>query len=137
MTKNLTVRLPAEWEEQDAVLLAWPHEQTDWAEHLQEAQQTFCEIIRAIIRFEKVILIVPDEGKVRQKLEASGLRLNKISLFELPYNDTWARDFGPVTIQTEQGHLLLDFIFNGWGNKFNAVLDNQLTTKMAAAGAFG
>ena len=31
-------RLPAEWEEQDGVLLAWPHEETDWRSCLDEVE---------------------------------------------------------------------------------------------------
>ena len=137
MKNTSTRRLPAEWEDQDAVLLAWPHEQTDWAEQLEETQQTFAEIIRAISRFQRVLLIVPDKAKACSRLEAAAIDLNRVRLYELPCNDTWARDFGPLTVQTEQGPLLLDFVFNGWGNKFSADLDNQLTRCLTAAGAFG
>ncbi|HJV34612.1 agmatine deiminase family protein, partial [Geomonas sp.] len=28
-------RLPAEWEPQDGVLLAWPHEESDWRPYLE------------------------------------------------------------------------------------------------------
>ena len=132
-----TRHLPAEWEEQDAVILAWPHELTDWAEHLEEAQQTFCAIIRAIGRFEKILLIVSDKAQVLKQLQGSSIDLAQIHLYELPCNDTWARDFGPLTVKTEQGLLLLDFVFNGWGNKFKADLDTKLTSGLAAAGAFG
>ena len=137
MNNALTRRFPAEWEAQDAVLLAWPHEQTDWSDQLEEAQRTFCEIIRAISHFEKVILLVPEKSHVHQALKFAHLQMDNICLFEAPYNDTWARDFGPLSVQTDQGVLLLDFIFNGWGNKFRAELDNQLTRKLSQAGAFG
>ncbi len=137
MTHNQTRRLPAEWEAQDAVLLAWPHELTDWANQLAEAQKTYCDIIHAISRFEQVILIVADKAQVLKQLQNRGLNLARVHLYELPCNDTWARDFGPLTVQTKQGLLLLDFVFNGWGNKFKADLDTKLTVGLAAAGAFG
>ena len=49
---------------------------------------------------------------------------------EIESNDTWARDHGPITIFSEQKLELLDFVFNGWGQKFGATLDNQITKKL-------
>ncbi|MCF6179608.1 MAG: agmatine deiminase family protein [Geopsychrobacter sp.] len=130
-------RLIAEGEKQDGVLLAWPHAGTDWAGQLQVAQQTFAEIIRAITRFETVVLIVPSIEATLPQLAAYNIDLNSISCYELPCNDTWARDFGPLAIETEQGIELQNFIFNGWGNKFCANLDNRLTQGLSSLGAFG
>jgi len=136
--KNLnTIRLPAEWETQDAVLLAWPDEETDWIDQLPSAQQTFIAIIREISRFEPVLLIVHDIKSVHRRLLAEGLDLGQIRLYQLPYNDTWARDFGPIGIQAGSEVQLLDFIFNGWGNKFCAEQDNCISQRLAAAGGFG
>jgi len=49
----MQIRLPAEWEEQDVVLLAWPHGATDWSGMLDEACRCFTAIAQAICRFEK------------------------------------------------------------------------------------
>ncbi len=137
MRTYLSRRLPAEWEKQDAVLMAWPHELTDWSEQLNNARQTFCEIVRTICRFEPVLLIVPNKDLALHQLDVTSINLKQILLYELPCNDTWARDFGPLTVQTDHGPLLLNFVFNGWGNKFKADLDNQLTVSLFADGAFG
>ena len=40
------LRLPAEWESHDCVLMAWPHEYTDWAYMLDEARECFAEPYR-------------------------------------------------------------------------------------------
>ncbi len=130
-------RLPAEWEKQDAILIAWPHKLTDWAPQLSAAEQVFARIIREISHCESILLIVQQEKPVAQILSATGADLKNIFFHTLPCNDPWARDFGPLTILTEQGPVLLDFTFNGWGNKFDASLDNELTTKLHAAKAFG
>ncbi|MBN2684306.1 MAG: agmatine deiminase family protein [Pontiellaceae bacterium] len=113
-----TKRLPAEWEPQDAVLLAWPHENTDWAPVLKAAQQTFDHIAQAIERFQRVIRVAPDA-------------------FNILTDDTWARDFGPITIEENGSPLLIDFTFNGWGNKFSAEQDNLITQALHQLGAFG
>ena len=98
--------------------MAWPHENTDWAPMLDEAQKTFSEIINAVERFERVILIRPDTC-------------------DAPPNDTWARDFGPITIEDNGKPVLLDFTFNGWGGKFPAEKDNALTRHLHKLGVFG
>jgi len=111
-------RWPAEWEPQDAVLLAWPHENTDWSPVLQQAQVTFSNIIQAIERFQRVILVGPNA-------------------YNLPTNDTWARDFGPITIVENGKPVLLDFTFNGWGGKFPADRDNAVNRSLHKQGTFG
>ena len=129
--------LPAEWEPQDAVLICWPHEKTDWAPYLKEAEAVFADIAEAVTRFEKLIVVVHNETIVRTKLEKRGVHMDRVALYEIESNDTWARDFGPITIYENGKPVLLDFTFTGWGGKFEAGLDNQITSKLHAAGAFG
>ena len=90
-------RLPAEWEPQDAVLICWPHEKTNWAPYLNEAEAVLMDIAEAITRFEKLIVVVPDKGCVHTKLAARGVNMKNIALYEIESNDIWARDFGPIT----------------------------------------
>ncbi|HPR83412.1 MAG TPA: agmatine deiminase family protein [Pontiellaceae bacterium] len=130
-------RLPAEWEPQDAVLICWPHEKTDWAPYLNEAEAVFMDIAQAVARFEKLIVVVPDETCIHTKLAARGVNMANVALYEIESNDTWARDFGPITVYENGQPVLLDFTFTGWGGKFEAGLDNQITAKLHAAGAFG
>ncbi len=133
----MTRRLPAEWEEQDGVLLAWPHEQSDWRPWLARVEPAFIEIAKQVSLRERVIIVAPDEGAVQPKLEAVGARMDNIRLFRIDTNDTWARDFGPLTVLADEKPLLLDFGFNGWGLKFAANLDNLITRELHVAGAFG
>nr|WP_321467373.1 agmatine deiminase family protein [uncultured Desulfobulbus sp.] len=130
-------RLPAEWEPQDGVLLAWPHENTDWCETLEAVQQVFVAITKAISRFESVVIVAPDTDSVQQQLEQAGIDPIKIRLFGLPTNDTWARDFGPISVLAGGFPLILDFGFNAWGLKFAADQDNRITGRLAGLGAFG
>lgn len=60
-----------------------------------------------------------------------------IRLCFLAANDVWARDFGPISIEENGQRKLLNFTFNGWGNKFDASLDNTLTERLHLAGVFG
>jgi len=123
-------RLPAEWEPQDGVMLAWPHEQTDWKDHLEEVVTTYCEIVSTISRFEKVLIIAPEAKPVKAILAARGIDLAQVTVVGLPTNDTWSRDFGPITVIDNGQSLLLDFGFNGWGLKFAANFDNLVTRRL-------
>jgi len=133
----MNTRLPAEWEAQDGVLLAWPHETSDWHPVLNLVEPVFIEIIRHISRFEQVLVVVPDIEEIRRKLVAAEVAIDRVSLFAIPSNDTWSRDFGPITVYRNGCPLLLDFGFNGWGLKFAADQDNRITARLQEASAFG
>jgi agmatine deiminase len=129
-------RLPAEWEEQDGVLLAWPDENTDWEPVLDRVEPVFAEIIAAITRFQRVVLIAAEHGRATTSMLRAGADLQRITMVDLPLNDTWARDFGPITVFEDGSPLLLDFVFNGWGFKFPADHDNRVNRRLAEAGLF-
>ncbi len=127
-------RLPAEWEIQDGVLMAWPHEGTDWSYMLDDVRPVFVDIIRQITRFERVLLTAPDAASAAEFLTNAGVDLAKVTICEIPNNDTWARDFGPITVIYNNKPTLLDFGFNGWGLKFPANLDNQISRQLKQQG---
>jgi agmatine deiminase len=132
-----TLRLPAEWEEQDGVLMAWPHEATDWRAYLAHSRDTFAQIVSHASRHARVALVTPTPDETRRTLAATETRMDRVTLYSLPTNDTWARDFGPITVFENSHPVLLDFQFNGWGGKFPAELDNRLTQRLKDHGAFG
>ena len=127
-------RLIAEWEQQDGVLLAWPHEGTDWAYMLDNVRPVFLDIIRQVVRFERVLLTAPRKADTEAYLKAAGIDMSRIIICEMPSNDTWARDFGPITVEYNNQPVLLDFGFNGWGLKFPANYDNLITKQLKEQG---
>lgn len=132
----IPVRLPAEWEAQDGVLLAWPHQSTDWKPVLSEVEPVFDTIAREISRAEKVLIVTPESARIRERLINAGANIGNTLICEIDTNDTWARDFGPITVLTDGEPTLLNFGFNGWGLKFPAFLDNCITSRLYALGAF-
>jgi agmatine/peptidylarginine deiminase len=134
-----TPRFPAEWEPQAAVLMAWPHNGTDWAARLDTTIACFSAIATAISRRETLLLLVPDaaiERAARVALAEAGTDLTRVRFVTLPYNDTWLRDSGPISLRTRDGFELLDFHFTAWGGKFEAGLDDRIVSEMAAQGLF-
>ncbi len=129
-------RLPAEWEPQDAILLAWPHEKTDWLPILNQVTEVYVELICQINRFETVIIIAPELNPVHEALQNKDLDFSRIILHQIDTNDTWIRDFGPLTVYDDNQPQLLDCNFNGWGLKFPAAKDNQATRHLYDTGIF-
>lgn len=132
---SLPVWLPAEWENHDCVLLAWPHEETDWAYMLDEARECFANIVRAISARECVLLAGPKRLCDRSVKQCS-FDPARVRFIDVETNDTWARDFGPITVEKDGALHILDFKFNAWGLKFPADKDNLITTHLALKGTF-
>lgn len=131
MTKSFSL-LP-EWAEQAAVLMAWPHESTDWQPWLAAIQQDYVELAVAIAREVPPIILCQDEAHRDLILRQLDNRCeHKPLLVIAPYNDTWCRDYGPITLGRNGQVQLLDFCFNGWGDKYDANLDNQINRSIAS-----
>ena len=126
----------AEWDQQDGILLAWPHAGTDWAYILDEVTACYVEISRAVLQDdERLVIVAPDEEEVRQGL-GPDVDWNRIDILELPTNDTWARDYGPISIRHGDRMILADFTFNAWGMKFAADCDNLINSRLDEKGVF-
>lgn len=134
MTMNNTdLRLPAEWESDGAILLAWPHEDTDWNYMLDEATDCFRRLAEAISRYYRVVIVAPDVSKPKAML--AHLPSDRVLYLTTLTNDTWARDFGPITLFGQSDRCVVcDFRFNGWGLKFASDRDNLITSHMKRSG---
>lgn len=133
MSKNQII-LPAEWAEQDFVQLTFPHADSDWADMLDEVEACFIEIAREIAKRQNLLIVCRSKKELREKLHE--IDTSRITFAELPSNDTWARDHGGITIFENGKRKVLDFTFNGWGMKFPANFDNQITRRLFGKGIF-
>ena len=128
-------RLPAEWEKQRAVQLTWPHKNTDWGYIYDDVIDCYVRLADAISQREKLIIACQYEDEVLSHLSGK-VNMSNVFLCNVPNNDTWARDHGPITVVVDGRLTLCDFCFNGWGLKFASNLDNMITRKMYASGIF-
>lgn len=117
----MSKRLLAEWEKQEAIILAMPHRNTDWKPYLKKAQNKFIELIKHISRFQKVVVLYSNKADIAKVQDNSN-----VILLNIATNDTWCRDFAPLTLLDSKNNkrIMLDFIFNAWGMKYPANLDN-------------
>lgn len=127
------IRFPAEWEPQSAVLIAWPHSDTDWADRLSSVESTYVALVVAIARFQKALILVPDNyllQHARYLLLDAGVNMQRVRFEVVEYDDTWLRDSGPVTLIDEHVFRLLDFHFTAWGGKFEASQDDLIVRNL-------
>lgn len=133
-------RLPAEWEPQAALLISWPHETTDWRDTLADIEPVYIELVHAASITQPVWVLCQDAVHAKavvDKLEAAGVDQQNVRPIITVYNDTWVRDYGPITVIRDNQAQLLDFRFDGWGGKFPADRDNGVNAALAGAGLFG
>lgn len=130
--KQEKIYYPAEWELDGSVLMALPNEDTDWNYMLGDVLKCYENIIRALTENGvKVILLCKEYDHaafVLSDLEQD-LVLN-ILMVEMPFNDTWTRDYGPIEVERFGRRRLLNFGFNGWGLKFASDKDNLVNISL-------
>lgn len=137
--------LPAEWEPQSAIMLTWPHGGTDWKPYLRQITNTYLQLADIITRYEDLLVVTPILESTQRMLaeKLSEGQMNRVHLYEMDTNDTWARDHGPISMVSRGRHNshvipihLLDFKFNGWGEKFDWKKDNAINLQLYYQGAF-
>ncbi|WP_170330895.1 agmatine deiminase family protein [Ruegeria arenilitoris] len=92
------------------------------------AQQTIADIANAISDFEPVTLLAAkeDHSSARKKLSAS------VELWDIPTDDLWCRDSGPIFVVNENGDLAITNIqFNGWGERQINTNDSQIARRVS------
>jgi agmatine/peptidylarginine deiminase len=126
-------RLPAEWEEQSFLQFTFPHRNSDWNYLIEEVSACFAEIIQAASQFQEILVGCSDINQVKPYFANT----QNIFFTEAESNDTWARDHGGITVIENNKAVIHDYVFNGWGNKFEAKLDNNITKTLFVNGVFG
>ncbi len=129
------IQFPAEWEPQSFIQFTFPHQESDWGYMYNEVAQCFARIIETVAQFEPVLVGCKNVNETASLFTSA--TSFPIHFVVVESNDTWARDHGAITIMQNGKPTLLDFTFNGWGQKFESKLDNQITLSLVAKGVFG
>ncbi len=128
--RELGYRMPAEWAPHESTWLAWPHDPVTWPDRVPIVEERYIEMIRALTPHERVDLLVKDanlESKVEQRLRDE--KIKNVTLHRIPTADSWIRDYGPNFLTFQQknnsGVAYNRWIFNAWGNKYDALLPDD------------
>jgi agmatine deiminase len=114
-TSESVGRMPAEWEPHDACLMAWPTREILWDRYFERAKQEYAATANAISEFEPVKMVTnPDQSEEARRSCGSG-----VEILEIPIDDSWVRDSGPIFCLGADGQRRgVDFVFNSWGERF-------------------
>ena len=131
MKMNDALRFPAEWERQGAVLLAWPHSDTDWSPMLDKVDSCYVRICETLSQHTTLIVATPDRHRLLPLILMSDIVPERLIWADVETNDTWTRDYGPlITTTGPDDWQINDFKFNGWGLKFAADKDNLVSSHL-------
>ena len=114
--------MPAEWEEQRAILLSWPLNPLTWEDRRAEVEAIYAGFAAAVSRFEdvKINCVRAEQPRILKLLSGAGADAARVELLDVPTNDAWCRDHGPVCLvnRATWARLLVHFRYNAWGGKF-------------------
>lgn len=133
---SLGFRMPAEWENQAAVWLSWPHNLQTWPGQFRPIPRIFAGIVAQISRFENVRIncALRLQARAKQLCVAAGAEMSRVTFYNHPTNDAWCRDHGPIFVKNDQtGEVAVtDWVHNAWGGKYPPYnLDNKIPPLIA------
>lgn len=124
----VVVNQPAEFETQEAIWLIWPA--TDHKEG-ESVENVTLAIIEALKEDVSLVITCKNKELLNEAKEIVAQRfggLKNITFLEIPSFEIWARDMGPVFVETNQNTMAIaDFNFNSWG--YSDTLDVDTKTE--------
>jgi agmatine deiminase len=129
----MSVRMPAEWAPHERTLVSWPVRASVWGPLVADAEVAYREVIWAVAQFEPCTVIVPPGPPARRAAQccevAQGSTPFPIDIVELPIDDSWIRDNGPIYVFDDHRRVVTDWRFNSWGGKYLPYDDDAALTR--------
>jgi agmatine deiminase len=110
------MRYPGEWEPHERTIMGWPCRTSLWGPTLERARADYAAVANAIADFEDVTMIAASAQDAQAARSACA---GRVEIIELPIDDSWLRDSGPIYVVDDNGgRLAVHFGFNAWGERF-------------------
>lgn len=135
--KDLGYYFPAEWAEQVALWLSWPHKEESWPGKIESIYKPYCLFIKAVAKDQLVRINVKDQAMqdfAVKHLKAVEANMDHVEFFFFETNDAWCRDHGPAFLlhKEKAEKAIVDWGYNAWGDKYPPYdLDDVIPTKIA------
>ena len=133
---RLGYQMPAEWAPHAATWLSWPRrEGISFPDAFDRVLPTLRAMVAALVESEPVNINVCNgahEAEARAVLK--GVAPECITYWEIPTNEPWCRDHGPVFLvrDNDPKASIVDWDYNGWGDKYPPYdLDEVVPTRIA------
>jgi agmatine deiminase len=118
--KNDGYSFPFEGLAHEGTIILLPYREDTWEDGGLKAFPEFKSIIETISMHEHVY--VTKSPKV--KYDTSCLNMKNVSIHELDYDDSWARDNTLIFLKKDNKIKAVDFGFNAWGGKVDGLYSN-------------
>lgn len=135
---ELGYRMPAEWETHAATWLSWPRrEGISFPDTFDRVLPALREMVAALTESEPVCINVMNGAHEAEARAVFDPLPNQecITYFEIPTNEPWCRDHGPIflTRKSDPKLAIVDWDYNAWGNKYPPFdLDEVVPSRIAA-----
>ena len=108
--------MPPETDKHERTLMAWPCRRALWGNQLGAAKVEYAGVANMVAGFEPVTMVVSSPADA---YEARSALADAVEIIEVPLDDSWMRDNGPIFCLDEKGRRAgVHFGFNAWGGKF-------------------
>jgi agmatine deiminase len=128
--------MPPEWAPHERTLMGWPCRLELWGDELATAREESAAVANAIAAFEPVTMVA---GSPRDAVEARAALAGDVEVVELPIDDSWLRDSGPIFVVDDAAapsrRAGVHFGFNAWGEKFHPYDKDQRVGGLLASRA--
>jgi agmatine deiminase len=122
--------MPAEWSPHARTWMAWPERPDTWRQGAVPAQEAFAAVAAAIAEGEPVRMAVSPAQRDR----AAAALPDGVELVEVPTDDCWMRDIGPICVVDRAGEVRgVDWVFNAWGGERGGLYASWAHDDAAAA----
>jgi agmatine deiminase len=111
----MTLAMPAEFAPHERTVMCWPARTELYGDLLPQAEDAHAQVARAISDYEPVSMIVHPGRAASRAAELCG---GKVEIVEIPIDDSWVRDSGPIYVVDGYERVAIDWMFNGWGMKY-------------------
>ncbi|MEM8555386.1 MAG: agmatine deiminase family protein [Pseudomonadota bacterium] len=123
-------RVPPEEAPHARTFMQWPNSRRVYASRwfLKEVQHTIANVANAISEFEPVTMM----AHARSHDSARNALSKAVELWDIPTEDLWCRDSGPIFAVNDDGQIAVTHIqFNGWGRRQLARYDSEIARLVA------
>jgi agmatine deiminase len=125
----MTHHMPAEWAPHERTVMCWPARDNLWGAHRAQAVDEYVGVAAAVAQFEPVTMVAPPRY-VEEAEARCGPLAGDLTVLEMPIDDSWARDSGPLYAVDSTGRrVVVGITFNSWGEKFLPYADDALLAR--------
>lgn len=114
--------MPFEGNKHSGTIILLPFRKDTWRNNAIPAQANFKQVIEAIAKYEPVYVGI--NPSIYNKVISDYENKHNIIPIKIKYDDSWARDTGPIFVTNKGKMRLVDFRFNAWGGEVDGLYSN-------------